>query len=169
MKVSHNSTDLLIIDHIPWILATALACMVVLFAAIGLMPLGFVDDPMVWLYSFMFTVVGGGLWLLMLEMFARRLQFIFDRQTDRITIRRRSLFRREEQTHKLSRLIEARIETDTTENGTATYRPVVILRAARGGKPAEIRVPLHHYFTSGTGPETVCDAINSWQAGSGTG
>ncbi|MDF1669475.1 MAG: hypothetical protein P1U83_07665 [Roseovarius sp.] len=162
MKISHNTASLLILDHVPWVLAMALASLFVLFVGIGLVPLGLSDEPMLWLFAFMFSVVGGGLWLLMLELFARRLQFVFDRNTDRITIRRQSLFRRFEVNHKLSRLIEARLQTDVSEGGQALYRPVLVLHAMQKGKAIEKPMPLHDYFTSGSGPENMCEAVNTW-------
>lgn len=158
MKITQDSRDRLILDHVPWALAIGLSCLVVLFIGIGLVPLGLSSDPMWWLFSFLFIFVGGGLWLMALELFARRLQFVFDRSEDRITIRRLSLFRRHEAHHKLSRLTEARIEQSTSENGQTLSRPVLALTSKSG----EITIPLHSYFTSGSGPEEMAEAINRW-------
>ena len=117
---------------------------------------------MSWFFSFMFVVVGGGLWLMALELFAPRLQLVFDRSTDRISIRRRSVFRKAEKNHKLSRLVEARIEQDMSESGQALSRPVLILRSKRAGEDSTRTVPLHQFFTSGQGPETMVERINAW-------
>ncbi|QGX99612.1 hypothetical protein EI983_15595 [Roseovarius faecimaris] len=165
MKVTHDSHDTLILDHIPWALAIGLSCLIVLFVGIGLVPLGLSPDPLWWLFSALFIIVGGGLWLMALELFARRLQFVFDRSQDRITIRRVSVFRRREASHRLSRLIEARIEQSTGQNGQALTRPVLILR----GKSADQTVPLHSYYTSGNGPEAMVAAINNWWLRDGSG
>ncbi len=162
MKITRNTNEQLVLDHIPWVLSVGLALLVLVFVGIGVLPMGHSDEPLWWLFSAMFIVVGGGLWLTALALFAKRLQFIFDRQTDRIHIRRRSIFKHTEITHKLSRLIEARIETDFGENGQAMHRPVLILSSTSDGKPTETRVPLHEYFTNGPGPETMVEAVNRW-------
>ncbi len=164
MKITRNTDDQLVLDHIPWVLSIGLALLVILFVGIGLLPLGQSSDPMWWFFSGLFIVAGGGLWLMALGLFAKRLQFIFDRQSDRIRIRRRSIFKHTEITHKLSRLTEARIETDFSESGQTLHRPVLILGSTRGGEPTEIRVPLHEYFTNGPGPEVMVDAVNRWLA-----
>ncbi|WP_371227626.1 hypothetical protein [Roseovarius sp. 2305UL8-3] len=164
MKITRDTDEQLILDHIPWVLSIGLALLVIMFIGIGLLPLGQSGDPMMWLFSGMFIVVGGGLWLMALGLFAKRLQFIFDRNTDRIRIRRRSIFKHSEITHKLSRLVEARIETDFGKNGRTLHRPVLILSSTSNGKPSEARVPLHDYFTNGPGPEAMVEAVNRWLA-----
>ncbi len=164
MKVSHSSPDTLIIDHVPWLLSIGLVLLILLFVGIGLIPLGADLGPMSWLFSFMFVVVGGGLWLMALELFAKRLQFVFDRSTNRISIRRKSIFRQTEINHKLSRLVEARIEQDMSESGQAMSRPVLILRSKTAKANTTRTVPLHQYFTTGQGPEIIVEAINSWWA-----
>ena len=169
MKVSHQSDEMLILDHVPWVMAIAMALLVLVFVGIGILPIGFSDEPMWYLFSFMFTIVGGGLWLMALELFARRLQFVFDRRSDRITLRRLSIFNRSEVRHKLSTLIEARLQHSTGENGQRLLRPVLILRRMRGNDPGERHVPLHEYYTSGPGPEAMADAINQWLATTGAG
>ena len=162
MKVTRNTNDLLVLDHIPWVMSIGLALLVLLFVGIGLIPLGQSSEPMSWLFSGMFIFVGGGLWLMALGLFAKRLQFIFDRSADRITLRRRSIFGHDERRHKLSRLIEARIETSLGENGNAMYRPILVLRSTRSGEAVETPVEMHSYFTNGSGPERICETVNQW-------
>lgn len=162
MKVTHSSPETLIINHVPWLLSVGFALLILLFVGIGLVPLGADLGPMSWLFSFMFIVVGGGLWLMALELFARRLQFVFDRTNNRISIRRKSVFNQTEVNHKLSRLVEARIEQNMSESGQAMSRPVLILKSKEAGQDTTRTVPLHQYFTTGSGPDAMVEAINCW-------
>lgn len=160
MKVTHNGPDKLIIDHVPWLLSIGLVCLILLFVGIGLVPIAFSNELASWFFAFMFIFVGGGLWLMALELFARRLQFVFDRDTDRISIRRKSVFTKTQINHKLSRLVEARLEQSMSENGQPMSRPVLVL--SRKGKTTTRKVPLHSYYTNSKGPEAMVEAINSW-------
>jgi hypothetical protein len=162
MKVTHSSQDKLIIDNTPWLLSIGLICLILLFVGIGLVPIAFSNELASWFFAFMFIVVGGGLWLMALELFARRLQFVFERSTDRVSIRRKSVFTDKVINHKLSRLEEARIQQSFSDNGQPMQRPVLILRSKSADKKVRRTVPLHSYYTSGSGPETVCEAINTW-------
>ncbi|MFK7940235.1 MAG: hypothetical protein AB8B82_12710 [Roseovarius sp.] len=162
MKVTQNTADTLVIDHVPWLLSIGLVLLILLFVGIGLIPLGSDLGPMSWLFSFMFIGVGGGLWLMALELFAKRLQFIFDRQANRISIRRRSVFSRKEVTFRLSRLVETRIEQSMSDSGQPMSRPVLILHSTSKGAATTRTVPLHHYYTNGQGPETIVETINAW-------
>lgn len=162
MKVTHSSQDKLIIDHVPWLLSIGLVFLILLFVGIGLTPIAFSNELASWFFGFMFIFVGGGLWLMALELFARRLQFVFDRTADLISIRRKSVFTDKVINHKLSRLEEARIQQSFAENGQPMQRPVLILLSKKADKLVRRTVPLHHYYTSGSGPEAVCEAVNIW-------
>jgi len=164
MKISHNTNDLLILGHIPWALSIGLSCVALLFVGLGFIPFSGGQSALSWVVFGMFSIVGGGLWIVMLGLFAKRLQFIFDRQTDRIVLRRRSIFGHQESTHKLSRLAEARIETDFSESGQTLFRPVLILQSHEPEERTETPVPLHSYFTTGPGPEAMVEVINQWLA-----
>jgi len=162
MKITTSTSERLVLEHKPILLSLGLVCLILVFVGIGLASLEQSANPLKWLFSGFFIFAGGGIWFFCLVVFVKRLQFIFDRPNDQIIIRRRSILKHTEITHKLSRLIEVRIETSFSENGQTLYRPVLILSSKRSGKPSETSVPLHEYFTSGPGPEAMVDAVNRW-------
>lgn len=162
MKVTRNTPDQLIIEHVPWFFAIVLSCCFLIFFGIGLVALFAADDWGMVFFGLMFGVLGGGLWFLMLVLFVKRLQFIFDRTRDLIVIRRRSLIGHKEDTMALSGLTHTELQSMQSSNGSTLYRPALVF----DGRSAK-REALHSYYTNGRGPKIVADAVNEWLAAKG--
>ncbi len=161
MKVSRNTDRQLILDWTPWLLGGGLLLAMLLFVGIGLLAPFAGDDPMLWLFSVMFVVVSGGLWGGALVLFVKRRQLIFDRDTGQITLRTRSFLKYTQDQHDLSCLLQVALEHDRSDSGQTLSRPVLVLASRRRGG-AERRVPVHAYYTNGSGPGHVADLINDW-------
>lgn len=166
MRVSRNTDRQLILDWTPWLLGLGLLLAMLMFVGIGLLAPFAGDDPMLWVFSFMFVVVGGGLWGAGLVVFVKRRQLILDRDTGQITLRTRSLLKYTEDRHDLSRIRRVALEHDRGDSGQTLSRPVLVLTSRRddGG---ERRVPIHAYYTNGSGPGHVADLINDWLKAAG--
>lgn len=161
MKISRNTDQQLILDWTPWLLGFGLLALMLVFMAIGLLVPLTGDDPMLWLFAFMFVVVGGGLWGMMIVIFVKRRQLILDRDTGQIVLRTRSVLKYTEETHDLVRLKAVALEHDLSDNGQTLSRPVLVL-ASRRKAGGERRVPIHSFYTNGSGPGHVADLINDW-------
>lgn len=155
MKVTRNTPEQLVIDHVPWLFGIILSVCFLLFLGIGLVALFAARDLGTVGFGLMFGVVGGGLWFLMIVLFVKRLQFIFDRSRDLIVIRRRSILSHKEETHGLAGLRRAVLESTRSDNGNRLYRPTLVFS---GGK----HEALHSYYTNGRGPRIVANAVNDW-------
>ena len=154
MKVTRNTPDHLVVDVAPWGIGIGLVLFILLFVGIGLLVL-----PVTLPGGLAFILVGGGLGLAAFAIFVRRVQLILDRPAGTVTLRRRSLFGSDAETHPLAELAGAEVasharrdrETDTV---TRTERVELLFGKAR--------VPLTEDYSSGGAHARVARAINDW-------
>ena len=152
MKVVRHTPDQLIVANVPWLIGILISLFILVFAGAGLFMLSQGIGS-----GLVFLLGGGGLGLGAFAAFVRRVQVIFDRPGDSITIRRRSVFGYTQDRYPLSGLVRAELE-ETRSEGTRVFRPVLVL-GDRGGAR---RVPVVLSYTSTAGPQRIVDAVNAW-------
>ncbi len=152
MKITRNVPDQLIVANVPWITGGAFIAFILIFVGLGM-----------WLFStgelggIVFILIGGVTGSIFFALMVRRTQVIFDRNSDQVTMRERSVFGYKETHREFSDLIRAELEQQVGREGNKTYRPVLVFRS-RG---AEVPVPLVRVFTSFGGARVV-EEINNW-------
>jgi hypothetical protein len=153
MKVTHDTTELLVLDHVPWGLAVLLMLPLLLFtfAAIGIFAAG---D---WAGA-AGAVPGAVLFAMALVVFVERLQLILDRRTGTVTLRCRTLWRYRQDTYALASLARARVESKRGSKGKRLYRPVLVFDA---GEDRGVW-PVTEIYSSGQGADRTAAAINRW-------
>ncbi|OUS36763.1 hypothetical protein A9Q94_07825 [Rhodobacterales bacterium 56_14_T64] len=153
MKVARNTPQQLILANKPWLIGCALAAFIVLFVGAGLMVA--TEEP---LPGFLFALFGGGIGAACFVAFVRRVQVIFDRDSNLISIRTRSVYAYTQDTYPLPQLRKAVLETaiSSANNGNAStmYRPSLDI----GGTLH----PMVTSYTSTGGPARLVNAINKW-------
>lgn len=154
MKVSRNTPDQLVVDVAPWGIGVGLVLFILLFVGIGLLVL-----PVSLPGGLVFILAGGGLGLAAFAIFVRRVQLILDRPAGTVTLRRRSLFGRDAETHPLAALAGAEVGDHArrdreTETLARTQRVELVFGGAR--------VPLTQDYSSGGARARVARAINDW-------
>lgn len=149
MKVTHDSPQMLVIEDVPWLLATALSAAALLPVGIGLAMLmrGEWTGLLVGTGGFAFGA-------LFLAVFVRRTRLILDLAQGMAELKRRSVLGTKVWTWTLAEIEGARIE-ESSSDGSTTCRPVLMLRG--GG-----REPVTPVYTSGRAPARMVEAINSW-------
>ena len=110
----------------------------------------------------LFGLAGGGMGGAAFALFVRRTQAIFHRGTGQVTIRTRSVFGFSENTHPLSEVERAEVESSRNSDGQFTHRPVLIMLG-------EARVPVMDVYSSGGGATRLVAAINDWLGEGRTG
>lgn len=153
MKVTRNTPDQLIVDDTPWIIGILMALFILLFSGAGLAILASGE----WA-GLLFIVVGGGVGLVCFAVFVVRVQVIFDRPTNALVMRRRSVFSYSEVRHDLSDLQGVVLEQTTGSKGGTLYRPTLVLD--RGMSKG--RHPIVQAYTNFRGPHLVHDAVKAW-------
>ncbi|KAE9628983.1 hypothetical protein [Parasedimentitalea maritima] len=153
MKITRNTPQQLIIANKPWLIGIALILFILAFVGAGLLVA--TEEP---LFGIPFGLFGGGIGAVCFVAFVRRVQVIFDCASNLITIRKQSLYAYSEETHPLSQLNKAVLETTVSSmnNGNAStmYRPSL-----------DIGGTLHPMVTSYTntrGPARLVNAVNKW-------
>lgn len=157
MKVTRNTPDQLIIADTPWLVGILMVVFILIFVGIGLF---LIAEGI--LAGLLFAIIGGGLGFAAFAMFVRRVQLIFDRRSQTITQRIRSLFGYSEVQYKLADLSHAMLETTTSSKGSVLYRPTLVLDAGMSAGP----LPIVEVYTNTSGPKRIADAINAWLAAS---
>jgi len=153
MKIIRNTPQQLIVANKPWLIGIALILFILAFVGAGLLTA--IEEPM---FGIPFALFGGGIGAACFVAFVRRVQVIFDCSSNLITIRKQSLYAYSEDTHPLSQLNKAVLETTVSSmnNGNAStmYRPSL-----------DIGGTLHPMVTSYTntrGPARLVNAVNKW-------
>ena len=152
MKVVRNTPQQLIVANKPWLIGSALAAFIVLFVGAGLMVA--TEEP---LPGIMFALFGGGIGAACFVAFVRRVQVIFDCDSNLIIIRTKSVLGFREETHPLRDLRKAVLEStiSTANNNASTlYRPSLDI----GG----ILHPMVTSYTNTRGPARLVNAVNKW-------
>lgn len=149
MSVKRNTPDQLIVADIPWFMGLGLTLVILIFVGVGLSIVTSGD----WT-GIMFIVIGGGVGALAFIGFVRRVQVIFDRSTDQITVRRQSVFGYSEDIHRLSELKGVTLEESRSTKGALLYRPTLLMNGDR--------VPIVESYTNTRGPQRLAQAIEDW-------
>ena len=153
MKVIRNTPQQLIVANKPWLIGSALILFILLFVGAGLMVA--TEEPM---FGIPFGLFGGGIGTVCFVAFVRRVQVIFDCPSNLITIRKQSLYAYSEETHPLSQLNKAVLETtiSSTNNGNAStmYRPSLDISGTLH--------PMVISYTNTRGPARLVKAVNTW-------
>ncbi|MFN3576960.1 MAG: hypothetical protein ACK4TJ_08280 [Tabrizicola sp.] len=153
MKVIHNSGDLLMIEDRPWRIGLMMIAMALVLAYGGMTILASGEI----LGGAMLLLIGVGVPVLIGALMVQRVRLTLDRATGRLTRTVRSVRGLSQESHPLDRLIEARVGVSTDSDGTS-YRTELHL-----ADPPQI-VPFTSYYTSGTKPEAITQAVNDWLA-----
>ncbi|MEM6659758.1 MAG: hypothetical protein AAGB28_15545 [Pseudomonadota bacterium] len=159
MKVTRNTPDQLILSDTPWLIGLALVIFILCFVGAGLFMATEGGEGL--LFGIIFALLGGGLGFGAFCAFVRRVQVIFDRNSNSILIRRQSVFGYDTIEHKLSNLSHAEVETTTSTRDSKTskmHRPVLILEKGMSAG----RHPVVHAYVSGRGAYRMVDAVNDW-------
>ena len=157
MKVTRNIPEQLIIADTPWLIGIMLILFILAFVGAGLI----IVISGEWT-GFLFGLAGGGMGGAAFALFVRRTQAIFHRGTGQVTIRTRSVFGFSEETHPLSEVERAEVESSRNSDGQFTHRPVLIMLG-------EARVPVMDVYSSGGGATRLVAAINDWLGEGRTG
>lgn len=125
MKVTQNTPDLLMLDHVPWLMGIGMIFMTVTFLGIGIFLI--LDETWPGLIFIAFSLIP----LLFLVKFTARVQVIFDHPNDLVALRRRDFLGFTEEHLPLSSIHHAEIERhesrDSDGDRSVTYRPVLTL------------------------------------------
>lgn len=153
MKIVRDMPEQLIIAHIPWMMGILLTFFILLFAGIGL---SILSQGEVFGLVFLLggLVIGGACFI----GFVRRVQVIFDRATDRIIHRRRSVLGFKEREFALSDLDGAELQSTVSSKGATLYRPVLEFKSG----PDAGSFPMVDAYTNTRGPKQAVRAVNSW-------
>ncbi|WP_424944294.1 hypothetical protein [Aliiroseovarius crassostreae] len=153
MKVTQNTPDLLVLDHVPWLMGVGMIFMIVTFLGIGIFLI--LDETWPGLIFAAFSLVP----LLFLVKFTARVQVIFDRPGDLVTLRRRDFMGFSEDHVPLSSIDHAKIERqesrDSDGDRSVTYRPVLTLYNG------DIR-PLIRIYSNLRGMDRMVEEVNGW-------
>jgi hypothetical protein len=158
MKVILQSEPLLVLEDRPWLIGVLMIVMVLVFAfgGMALLASGEVFGGL------MMILIGVGVPVLIGAVMVQRVRLTFDRSAGTVTRTRRSVLGLTQTVHKLDRLDRARVGVSTDSDGS-TYRMELDLQG-----PHEV-LPFTTYFTSGSRPEAMAQAVNDWLAGGGAG
>lgn len=153
MKVTTDTPELLIVESRPVFLAIGLVVFILLFVGIGFAVMAAGE----W-WGIVFPVFGGGLGLVGLWAFVRRVQVVFHRPDAYVELRRRNLFGASRVRYGLAEIDHAEIEESHSSESGTTYRVVLVIE--RGQSTG--RHPLTLAYSSGAGHQIAADTINRW-------
>lgn len=150
MKILTNTPDLLVLDHKSWLLSLGLMAGLLIFLAIGITATMNGE----WIFGVMFGGIGTVVWGGCLAVFTKRVQLIFDVRAGQVVARKRSVLGYKQDVYPLDTLRGAKLE-ESPDKEPDMHRPVLVL----DGRP---NFPLVSYYTNGSGPRRMVDAINAW-------
>lgn len=156
MKVTRDTTDQLILENNPIVIAILISCFALIFVAAGL----FLMSEQFW-FGLLFTISGVAIGIVFNMAFSRRTQLILDRPSNHIELRRKSMLGYKKQTWELNYLDRAIVQSSRTDN-TTTYRAAMVFS---DGMDAGTH-PITIVYSSGGGAERASNAINNWLAAS---
>jgi hypothetical protein len=153
MQVTQDTPELLVLDHVPWVLAIVLTVPLLIFAgaALALLVAG------EWTGA-LGALAGMALWVLALLVFVERVQLILDRGAGTVTLRRRTLWRYRQDTFALTGLSRAEVQSRRGSKGGRVRRAVLVFD--RGEDRGTW--PVTEIFSSGPGAEHTAAAVNRW-------
>lgn len=158
MKVVRNTPDQLIVSDTPWVIGMMLILFILAFGGAGLLVMTKSFWP-----GLLWVTVGPGMGIFAFVVFVRRVQVLLDRASNRIVIRRQSVFRYQSVEHPLDELETAVLETTArrskrTGSHSELTRPVLVFaRGMSAGRHSVVEA-----YSSGRGSRLLVDAINGW-------
>ncbi len=150
MKVSHDSPDLLILDHVPWIMAGIFSALILGSAAMAMIMLA--DGELI---GVLVGLGGVPFFALFLVAFVRRVQVVLDRRAGTATVKRRGLVRSSGEQIDLHRLRKAVVQTSRSSDSD-THRPALLI-AGR-----DEALPILFVYSSGRSAGRDVRRINDW-------
>ena len=162
LKIEHNTPDLLIVGEIPWFVGIATLIFIMAFVTPGVLLLAMGD----WV-GVVVALLGAGLGLGAMAMFAERLQVIMDVSRQIVTIRSRTIVRHRQTVFPLKDVLQATRETslsssvaDPSKPSDKIGRPSLILDDGSG--QGRILHPITETYSNSGGAEVLIEAINDW-------
>lgn len=154
MKISRNSPEQLILDHIPWQSAifSGLGICAVAYLGISYFP----DEIFI---GSVILAVGLAIGLFQFGLIVQRVQVIFDRAGGSVKIRQRGLFSYTQVTHDLSDIVEAIVEEEEDNKGRTLARSSLVLSGMSEGVHPMVE---HFDRTYVRAHNDVVGVINRW-------
>jgi hypothetical protein len=163
MKIKHKSPDLLIAGETPWVTATLLYLLVMLFALNGLLFMPHGSD-----IALVMILGGGGMGIIAVCLFVERLQMVLDAQTRTVTISCHTIFNYSWAVYALDDLLYAAAETpkhasltNIDEIRRSVSRPSLVLRDGSNAMGLLIH-PVSDIYAKGRYAANVVGDINNW-------
>jgi hypothetical protein len=163
MKITHDTTSLLIAEDMPWLFAVMLSLGLLLFVGVGLLV-----SSQTLIGAFVMAGIGGGMCFAAICIFVERLQIILDARAGTATLRSRTILRHREEVLPLADVLRATGETTLSGGDTSSdpsrvrrrmYRPSLVLADGAGG---EVLRPITEIYDSSPAAGAVVRAINMW-------
>lgn len=159
MKVTRNTPDQLIVENNPWFFGILIALIAFVFTCVGLLILSSGEI----LPGLVFLTVGILIATVGTFIFIRRVQVIFDRPSNLIEIRRKSVSGMDVVKHALSDFSHAfaqrnRQRSSSGKRNQPAYRAVLVLD--KGMSAGEH--PVTQMYYTGSGADRIVEAINAW-------
>ena len=162
MRIRNHSSDLLVAEDIPWLMAGLLFMFIMAFAGAGLFLL-FLGE---WAGLFL-GIFGGGMGFMAMCIFVERLQLVLDARTGTATIRSRTILRHREIVLPLADVKRATMQETLssrsrgqTRVATRLFRPALVLDDGSG--QGEIIHPVTQIYSGGMSAEHLVRRINDW-------
>ncbi|MEJ6397372.1 hypothetical protein [Yoonia sp. 208BN28-4] len=152
MKVTHNTPDMLIVDHRPVLLTVVLGVFVLIYVGVAFDGLRTGRYGLVALMIFLTFAM-----YYMLKIASTRVRLTFDRAANQLTIRQKSTKGVQVWEHPLNTIGRARVNVQQGE--TDTYRLEIDFTS---GMDAGYSHPVTTTFSSDPGVRNAADAINTW-------
>ncbi len=150
MKISRNTHAQLIVGENPILVSIAMALMALVFAGIGISVLALGE------WVGIVFLLGAGIPLVCLYVFARRVQLIFNRKDGTLTIQRKNMREAVRIVHDLKDVLRADLESTQSDNGTL-HRVTLVLKGESAG-----RHPITASYSNIGDHAGVATAINAW-------
>ncbi|MBL9052850.1 MAG: hypothetical protein JNN02_03880 [Tabrizicola sp.] len=151
MKVIQDTETILILEDRPWLIGVLVIVMALMFLYGGMTVIASGE-----LFTgLMLTLLGTGVPLLIGALMVRRVRLTFERDAGKVTRTSRSVFGLTQASYPLDRVAEARVGVKSDSDGT-TYRTELRLR------DPDQTVPFTTYYTSGSRPGQMAEAVNDW-------
>ena len=153
MKITDNSSDLLILDETPWLIGLILAGVIVIATiCVAILPFRGYPEGLIGLP---FLIIG----TILFKGFVRRDQAVFDRSAGTVTLRHRTLTSYASETIPLDTVehAEVRVSQQTRTDGrgpTDVYCPAIRVQG-------ELR-PLSNLSTNSRRHHETVDVLNEW-------
>ncbi|WP_271951448.1 hypothetical protein [Ruegeria faecimaris] len=158
MKVTRNNSNQLIVSYVPWLTGLSLIGFLMIFVASAAGGYFRSENSLletILILSIVFCIVG-----FMGHHLVQRIQVIFDKPSDTVTIQRRNvLMTYQTETHKLSDFRCAEMQPENSQEGRHSCRPVLHFARTDGASS----IPLINAYTQWSGQTHSAMALmNHW-------